>query len=207
MSIIAQLNQIKSMQTVAAPARKTTPPDNQGKDSKGKGKDSKDSKDSKDNKGKDKPEKKVVFKPPKKGVSPRSLLSLGRRYWGRNSQWVKLTRPKSSAPKGSAPILSTVAYSTHDNFGIRKRPNQINRYTVTVTSKDKPDVPISKAKWVTVSCQCKSHKFGCEYKLWKMGGAELIYSNGRPPVSYMVNIPAVCKHVYKALLTIVQKGM
>lgn len=146
--------------------------------------------------------------PPRpRGVTVRQLLTMGRRYWGRNSQWVKLMRPRKAGGPDAQTSIAVVTYSSHDNWGIRKRPNEILRYLTTVVSMDNPGIPLHKARAVKVSCQCKSHKYGCEFKLHKLGAADLVHSNGRPPVTYMVNIPSVCKHVYKVCLEVVRRGL
>lgn len=142
-----------------------------------------------------------------RGLTPKQLLQMGRRFWGRNSQWVKLARAKKVGDAKTQSALAVIAYSTHDNYGIKKKPRDITRYLVNVHSLDNPGVPLSKSRRIKVSCQCKSHKFGCEYKLAKLGAADIVYSNGRPPETYFPNTPAVCKHVYKTVLEILRRGL
>lgn len=54
---------------------------------------------------------------------------------------------------------------------------------------------------------CEFFTFYCEYALWTWGAANIEYSNGQPAVvRNSGNVPLVCKHLSKILMTIRERG-
>ena len=61
---------------------------------------------------------------------------------------------------------------------------------------------------VKITCSCGFFLFDCEVALFNYAASDIIYSNGNYPVDKNPNLkPWSCKHCFKDLLFLVQKGL
>lgn len=98
---------------------------------------------------------------------------------------VKVTKLKLGVSKRTrlATAIARVYSLDRVKSGVKR-----NRYVTSISFYAK--------RKVKVSCSCPDFCFMAEYALWKKGSADLVYSNGEPPVDKNPRmIPMACKHL------------
>lgn len=111
---------------------------------------------------------------------------------------LKSYNPKRKTRGGAIACTSTT-------FSMNSRSGKTHK--VTVVSLDKDAKKLSTASKVRVECDCENFMYYWEYALSTWGAAKIKFSNGEPAtVTNPGNYPGVCKHVYKVLRTIYDRG-
>ncbi len=123
----------------------------------------------------------------------------------RNAKHVSLYRGVSSGYGPRARTAPKVAVRT-----VTSIPGESPRaHVVTVTARD-PDYrgKLTRSPAVKVSCTCERFKFMWEYALHYHGAADIVHSNGEPPVEKNPRLAGgACKHAYRAFQYIRRNGL
>lgn len=115
----------------------------------------------------------------------------------KNSAQVEFSNIRRGYNKAGQPKYLVTAHSVKPNV----RAHEAARYKCSCTALDKKKLFAGPVK---VSCACDFFMYYCEYALHKQGAADILYSNGEPPVERNPKLqPSLCKHLY-AMLTDIQ---
>lgn len=134
-----------------------------------------------------------------KGLSLVGLMRKQPRYIINSAEVIVIRDYKPKTTRGGMPA---VIGATRDMDTKPLRPHKFK-----VVGLDPNINTITKQKRIKVSCDCEFFTFYCEYALWTWGAANIEYSNGQPAVvRNSGNVPLVCKHLSKILMTIRERG-
>lgn len=140
-----------------------------------------------------------------KGLSAKKLMSMTPKLFRNNSRDVVIKKLEKKATKTGLKAIIALAFSP-DSKALKP-----HKQTVVGLDRDKSNkaLPISKSKRVMVQCNCESYVFqGAEYANWYHGAASIIYGNGDKPVVTNPQLrPFLCKHLYKLMGKIIERGM
>ncbi|WYW00782.1 hypothetical protein Illi2_00100 [Pseudomonas phage vB_PpuM-Illi-2] len=146
----------------------------------------------------------VVKQKSKKGLPLKKLINETVRYMPytyERSRDVRLYSPKRSVDKEGNLVVECTAKSrrTRINTNPQKR-------RVKITALDRAS-KVSRAAGIKVECDCEDHCFTWEVALYRVGAADIVYSNGEKPIVKNASmVPLVCKHVLRLLMAIKAKG-
>jgi hypothetical protein len=110
---------------------------------------------------------------------------------------VRVTKPKFGISKSTKhPTAVAITFSVETENGKPK----LFKYATSIEFMPK--------MYVKVSCSCPDFLYRWEYALWKNGAADIIHSNGEPPIdSNPNNVPGCCKHLLATYSYLVNNGI
>lgn len=123
-----------------------------------------------------------------------------------NSDNVRVKSAKKIIDKtDNNPTVLAILYSKFDNDGkLRTNPPL---HKVYIKGLNGPDKRISDSN-IEISCDCEAFLYWCEVALYRKKAAQILHSNGEPPVVRNPKmIPSGCKHTIKIALIINNKGL
>lgn len=125
------------------------------------------------------------------GITPRQLMANVPRYIRYHGGFVKITSLKEVTKKGIVRYMAKTRTSEYS------QPPRTHTQVITILDGVKLSDPKTRIK---VQCTCEWHMYTCEAALFRIGAADIIYSNGdKPMITNPSMVPSACKHVFKIL--------
>lgn len=89
-----------------------------------------------------------------------------------------------------------------------KPKGEVSKYRQVIRNEDPYDIKFSNSKAINLDCTCPRFKFAHDYVLHQKDASDLNYSTNEPPdITNPMRLLGSCKHLYRCLQLIVQKGL
>lgn len=153
--------------------------------------------------GKKKPIKKASRPKPDmaRTISFIQLFKNGTRTDSKYVSDVAVTLMKKHPDKNVVGYVSKTV--TRDDKG---PPRRYQHYVIAQDFSREDGKQLWQSKAVKVSCQCSRFKFYYEYPLNRRGAADIVHSNGTPPLNTNPRlVPSVCKHLLAVMYAVLRK--